>query len=340
MRSSVLAVILLLAACGEDPALGESAAELSIPSGIEVPVGNHVVASYRATGYQVYECQADVSGALAWKLRAPIAYLAADDGATVAVHFGGIDVGLPVGPYWQSILDGSRVHGGNAVSSPNPGAIPLLRLQGLDHAGAGLLADVTYIQRLDTTGGLAPTTKCRRNQPKAYIPYTAQYVFWSASLPRPSVPDPIAVPDGHDVAYVGHATGVQIYECVLDATGSGAWKLRAPSAELTDADGDFADHFGGIDAGLPAGPYWKSVRDGSRVHAGSAVSSPNPGAIPFLRLQALDAAGNGVMSRVAFIQRLATTGGVAPTDACTSPDQRAEVPYTADYYFFVPAGAP
>jgi hypothetical protein len=220
--------MMLFAACSADSAFDafdafdERAAELTAetPAEIAVPDGNHVVASYQATGFQIYECQPDAAGALAWKLRAPAAALFADDGALVAIHYGGIDAGLPAGPYWQSSLDGSRVHAGNAKSAPNAGSIPLLRLQALDHAGAGVLADVTFIQRLETTGGLAPTTRCKKNSSPEYVPYTAQYVFWAASLPRPVVPEGIVVPDGHDVAYIGHATGVQIYECALDASSN------------------------------------------------------------------------------------------------------------------------
>ena len=326
--------LLIFAACADEPLLADVEAELDAPSPIAVPDGNALLASYRAFGFQVYECQPDAAGALAWKLRAPVAMLVADDDALVAVHVGGIDVGLAAGPYWMSTLDGSRVHGGNAVAAPNPGAIPLLRLSALDHDGQGLFAGVTYIQRLATTGGLAPTSKCRKTSPRAYVPYTAEYAFWGASIPRPAVPETITVDEGHEVAFVGHATGAQIYECAADAT----WKLRAPRAVLTDDADDtpFVDHFGGIDAELPAGPYWRSLRDGSRVHAGNAISSPNPGTIALLRLQVLDSAGNGILSRVSFLQRLATSGGVAPAGPCAAGERR-EVPYTADYYFYVPA---
>jgi hypothetical protein len=330
MRSQLIPM-LLLAACGAELTPSELSEALSVPSQIEVPDGNHVRAEAHAIGYQIYECQADASGALAWKLHAPLAMLYADDQSLVAIHFGGIDADLPAGPYWQSTLDGSRVHGGNAVPVANPGTIPLLRLDALDTSGAGVFAGLSYIQRLATTGGLAPTTRCKKNTPKAYVPYTADYVFWAPSLPRPEVPAELAVPEGHDVAFAGAATGVQIYECA-----AGAWKLRAPSAILDDETGSFADHFGGIDADLPAGPYWRSLRDGSFVHAGAAIPSPSPGTIPLLRLTALDTSGNGIFTRVSYIHRLATTGGVAPAGACAAGD-RAEIPYTADYYFYVPA---
>jgi hypothetical protein len=330
-----LGFVLLLAACATDASVDSMANELSAPPELTVPEGNHVAATYHATGYQIYECKEAPAGGLAWGLRAPAAILLADDGALVAVHFGGIDAGLPAGPYWQSALDGSRVHGGGAISAPNPGSIPFLRLTALDNAGEGLFADVTFIQRLETEGGLAPTSTCRRAGTRSYVPYEATYVFWAGSLPRPEVPTTIAVPEGHDVAYVGHATGAQIYECALDATSTPAWRLRAPSAVLESDDVVFADHFGGVDADLPAGPYWRSLRDGSRVHGGNAISSPNPGSIALLRLQALDHAGNGIFSRVSYIHRLATEGGIGPTGACTL-DARVEVPYAADYYFYVP----
>lgn len=155
-------------------------------------------------------------------------------------------------------------------------------------------------------------------------------------LERPEVPEELAVPEAHRVAFAGHAMGVQIYEC---ARGEGAmltWRLRAPRAELFEDHKMFATHFGGVDVGSPAGPYWESVDDGSRVHGGNVASSPNPGHIPLLRLDALDVAGDGIFSRVSFIHRLATVGGVGPTGACADPEARIEVPYESDYYFYEP----
>lgn len=154
---------------------------------------------------------------------------------------------------------------------------------------------------------------------------------------RPSVPDVIAVPEDHRVAFVGHATGVQIYECAPDASAALTWRLRAPRATLTVRGRASVTHFGGVDVGQTAGPYWKSIRDGSWVRGGNAVSSPNPGAIPLLRVEVLDGGGNGIFGDVTFIHRLATVGGVGPTGACTDPEARVEVPYESDYYFYKPS---
>ena len=110
-------------------------------------------------------------------------------------------------------------------------------------------------------------------------------------------------------------------------------ELHAPRADLFDQSGaPIGTHFGGIDKRLPAGPYWEA-NDGSRVHGAEPASAPNPGAIPLLRLAAADTFGNGMFARVSFIQRLATSGGVAPEGACEGGKQ-AEVAYTAQYYFY------
>lgn len=155
-----------------------------------------------------------------------------------------------------------------------------------------------------------------------------------AAVPaRPAVAAELAVPDDHKLAVVAAARGVQIYECVADPAGALAWKLHAPRADLFDAAGAaLGIHYGGVDKGLPAGPYWEA-KDGSRVHGATPASVPNPGSIALLRLTAADTAGTGVFSHVSFIQRLATTGGVAPSEPCTAGKQ-TEVPYTAQYYFY------
>ena len=76
------------------------------------------------------------------------------------------------------------------------------------------------------------------------------------------------------------------------------------------------------------------------------ASSSNPGfvesgAIPWLLLQVVGAqdgpTGGDKLSETTFIQRLNTSGGVAPSTGCTlSTDvgKKKLVPYTADYFFY------
>jgi hypothetical protein len=45
--------------------------------------------------------------------------------------------------------------------------------------GGDLLADATFIQRLNTSGGAAPTSVCTVGQTQL-VPYTADYYFFRA----------------------------------------------------------------------------------------------------------------------------------------------------------------
>jgi len=155
----------------------------------------------------------------------------------------------------------------------------------------------------------------------------------ATALVAPTVPAEIAVPEGHKLTFMAVAKGVQIYECVAEAGAALAWKLHAPRADLLDDAGTpIGSHFGGVDKNLPPGPYWEA-KDGSRVHGSKPATAPNAGSIPLVRLEAADASGTGVFSKVKFVQRLDTTGGVAPAGACTA-GKTTEVAYTAKYYFY------
>ncbi len=148
-----------------------------VPPELAVPEGNELTFMAAGRGVQIYECAADASGAVAWQLHAPRADLFDDCGAVIARHFGGVDKGLPAGPYWEA-NDGSRVLGGNPVSVPNAGSIPLLRLEAVDTSGTGVFSNVTFIQRLDTTGGVAPAGACEAGT-RIEVPYTATYCLYS-----------------------------------------------------------------------------------------------------------------------------------------------------------------
>lgn len=148
----------------------------------------------------------------------------------------------------------------------------------------------------------------------------------SSEHARPAVSPALAVPDSAKLVLVTNATGVQIYEC------EGTWELSAPRAELHD---DAGVTIGQLTGSVERGPQWEA-KDGSTVSGSDPVSVPNPGSIPLLLLEGSGATftgDGGLLSHVAFIQRLDTTGGVAPAGACTK-GQKIEVPYTAKYYFY------
>ena len=151
------------------PAAGPAAALTAVstaddlsPPGVRVPPGNRLVARLDAQGVQVYRCSAG-----AWAVLEPVAQLR--DQAPAAIHFRG--------PSWESTRDGSLVEAATVASSPVAGSIPELLLQATRTRGGGMFGSVTYVQRLDTTGGLAPTTACADGQTQG-VPYTAEYRFY------------------------------------------------------------------------------------------------------------------------------------------------------------------
>ena len=73
---------------------------------------------------------------------------------------------------------------------------------------------------------------------------------------EPVVPAEIRTPPGNKAFLVGHAFGVQVYECASGPAGF-EWRFVEPRAKLFDRFGNLIiTHFGG--------PTWQA-RDGSRV---------------------------------------------------------------------------
>lgn len=133
---------------------------------------------------------------------------------------------------------------------------------------------------------------------------------------------PLAPPAGNVVFDAGVASGVQIYTC----NGS-AWTFSGPRATLRNLLGQPTwTHY--------AGPTWKH-KDGSTVVGQAVANVPvSTEAIPWLLLKAVSTTP-GHMARTTYIQRLATTGGLAPAaSTCTTAGTVKEVPYTALYVFW------
>lgn len=81
------------------------------------------------------------------------------------------------------------------------------------------------------------------------------------------------------------------------------------------------------------GPNWQHL-DGSSVQARMVSAAPGAtfGDIPWLKLEATDHRGEGLLSRVAMIQRINTKGG-AMQGSCEKVGTYRSVPYSADYVF-------
>jgi uncharacterized protein DUF3455 len=143
----------------------------------------------------------------------------------------------------------------------------------------------------------------------------------------PSVPAAIEAPAGNVPYLLGHATGTQNYTCQHGSTGF-AWTFVAPSATLVDDKGkEIMTHY--------AGPTWQA-KDGSTVKGARVASvTVSTSAIDWLLLRATSTTP-GQLGGTTYIQRVNTTGGLAPTSGCNGGNIGAalNVPYTADYYFY------
>ena len=95
---------------------------------------------------------------------------------------------------WK-LKDGSEVTGKATahVDSPDAHAIPWLLLSAVGHAGGGMLAAVTHIQRIHTKGGEAPpAAQCdasRRNS-ESRSAYSADYYFYAPEGDEPPPANP------------------------------------------------------------------------------------------------------------------------------------------------------
>jgi Protein of unknown function (DUF3455). len=143
------------------------------------------------------------------------------------------------------------------------------------------------------------------------------------------IPESIRAPMDYSPVLTAHAKGDQIYQCAVNK-GEFAWETQAPDAKLFDAQGNIVGKHS-------AGPLWE-YKKGSRV-VGRVVKKIDmaPGsAISWLLVEVVSHKGDGVFSKVGFINRINTHGGLLPSVHCDANHLGGEkrVAYTADYVFY------
>jgi hypothetical protein len=161
----------------------------------------------------------------------------------------------------------------------------------------------------------------------------------SACVPQTAPGDPLdprTYAPTSKLFLVANAVGVQKYAC----QPNGTWLFTDPEATLYKADHPrkpIATHFLNFATGRPV---WQ-FKDGSSVEAARTASAPAPaGNIPWLLLKTAattSGADGDRLAKTTWVQRLNTSGGVAPTTPCT-PGETVAVPYTADYFFWKAKG--
>jgi hypothetical protein len=127
-------------------------------------------------------------GQVAWTLFTPQATLFSDEREQLITHFASPnpDEGGVLRVTWEDSQDTSTVWAqAIAVATVNSNAIPWVKLQVVGTQdgpnGGKTLSGTTFIQRLNTEGGLAPKTGCDMPKDigeKRFVPYTADYFFY------------------------------------------------------------------------------------------------------------------------------------------------------------------
>jgi hypothetical protein len=152
------------------------------------------------------------------------------------------------------------------------------------------------------------------------------------AIAQPQVPDAIKVPDGHKPVATLEAIGVQIYKAVKGKSGELEWEFELPLADLANTNGDKVGiHY--------HGPAWEAA-DGSNVFKPkdklpSSAKAKKATDLPWLLVPVTsnDAKG-GTFSKVVYIQRISTSGGMPPAEVPKRMGSRIAVPYTATYVFW------
>jgi len=151
------------------PGNDERAPDLGEFQKLKAPEGNRVTFHAYAEGVQVYRWNGT-----GWIFVGPEAVLyASEEGGVIGIHYGG--------PTWES-NSGSYVVGAVIDRAfPSTTAIPWLLLGAIDSDGPGIFDGITFIQRVNTVGGLAPAADGDYPGQIVRVPYLAEYYFYRAS---------------------------------------------------------------------------------------------------------------------------------------------------------------
>jgi hypothetical protein len=164
-----------------------------VDTSIAVPDGGGSVLLHAfGTGTQDYSCVATTSGdagsdsgdggatTYGWSLTGPEADLKDCMMAKIGSHFA--SAAGATAPEWMTLADGTHVIAkkNNAFTPDGGTSIPWLLLEATSHTGTGTLSKTLFIQRVNTTGGKAPTTGCDSTTVgmTTKVAYTADYYFF------------------------------------------------------------------------------------------------------------------------------------------------------------------
>ena len=173
------AAVFLIAACGSMTPTMPSYSQAALPAPVQVPAGNKVALETIGVGEITYQCSAkkDMAGQFEWVFAGPDARLNDRSGKQVGKYYG------PPAT-WES-MDGSKLTATQVAVAPASGTgnIPTQLVKANPAMGSGMMNGVTYIQRVDTKGGVAPGMVCAAGNvgAKEIVKYQADYIFYKAA---------------------------------------------------------------------------------------------------------------------------------------------------------------
>ena len=171
------AVASILVACATAQ-MGPMYDQSALPDAVKVPAGNKVAMETVGVGQITYECRdkKDAAGQFEWVFVGPDAALNDRSGKKIGKYFG------PPAT-WES-MDGSKLTATQiAVAPAGAGNIPSQLVKANPAMGTGAMTGVTYIQRVATKGGVAPTMACDAGSQgkKEIVNYQADYIFYKGA---------------------------------------------------------------------------------------------------------------------------------------------------------------
>ena len=168
----------IMAACSTAKPPAKEYSQDKLVESIRVPAGNVVALETTGVGVLNYECRTNVAatGQIGWTLITPKADLIDRTGKTIGTYTG------PPATWRHN--DGSTVIGTQIAIAPAIGGnnIAIQLSKGAPGINAGVMQNVTYIQRVNTKGGQDITKACSAADvgDKLTLPYQADYIFWKA----------------------------------------------------------------------------------------------------------------------------------------------------------------
>ncbi len=150
-----------------------------IPAALAVPAGNVFLFREFGSGVLSYNCPVTADSA-----ETPTILLRNTPSTTspiVGIHILNAAGGL----VWQA-LNGSQIvaQPQTKVPAPNPQKdAPWVLLKVQSNMGTGPFSQVTFLQRVFTSGGV-PQAPCAQNQTQVLVPFTTQYWFYGPSTTK------------------------------------------------------------------------------------------------------------------------------------------------------------